>query len=52
MTIELPKVLDDRINGISDAELDFRGWTRDGMRAGYQRRLEADSLRYAANRWG
>jgi hypothetical protein len=42
MTIELPKVLDDRINGISDAELDFRGWTRDGMRAGYQRRLEAD----------
>ena len=42
MMIELPKVLEDRINGIGDAELDFRGWTRDGMRAGYQRRLEAD----------
>ena len=42
MTIELPKVLKDRINGISDAELDFRGWTRDGMRAGYERRLKAD----------
>ena len=42
MTIELPQVLEDRINGISDEELDFRGRTRDGMRAGYQRRLEAD----------
>jgi hypothetical protein len=42
MTIELPKVLEDRINGISDEELEFRGWTRDSMRAGYQRRLKAD----------
>ncbi len=42
MMIELPKVLEDRINGISDEELEFRGWTRDGMRAGYERRLEAD----------
>ncbi len=42
MTIELPKVLEDRINGISDEELEFRGWTRDGMRAGYERRLQAD----------
>lgn len=42
MTIVLPQVLEDRINGISDDELAFRGWTRDGMRAGYERRLEAD----------
>jgi hypothetical protein len=42
MTIELPKVLEDRINGIGDEELEFRGWTRDGMRAGYERRLQAD----------
>jgi hypothetical protein len=42
MTIKLPKVLEDRINGISDEELEFRGWTRDGMRAGYERRLKAD----------
>ncbi len=42
MTIELPKVLEDRINGISDEELEFRGRTRDGMRAGYERRLKAD----------
>ena len=42
MTIELPKVLEDRINGIGDEELEFRGWTRDSMRAGYERRLEAD----------
>ena len=42
MTIELLKVLEDRINGISDDELEFRGWTRDSMRAGYRRRLEAD----------
>jgi len=42
MTIELPKVLEDRISGISADELEFRGWTRDSMRAGYQRRLEAD----------
>ncbi len=42
MTIELPKVLEDRINGISDEELEFRSWTRDDMRAGYERRLEVD----------
>jgi hypothetical protein len=42
MTIQLPDVLEYRINGISDEELEFRGWTRDGMRAGYERRLEAD----------
>ena len=42
MTIELPKVLEDRINGISDDELEFRGWTRDGMRERYMRRFEAD----------
>jgi hypothetical protein len=42
MTIELPKVLEDRINSISDYELEFRGLTKEGMRAGYERRLEAD----------
>ena len=42
MAIKLPRILEDRINGISDEELEFRGWTREGMRAGYERRLEAD----------
>ena len=42
MAIDLPRVLEDRINGISDEELEFRGWTREGMRAGFERRLEAD----------
>lgn len=42
MPMKLPQVLEDRINGISDDELEFRGWTRDSMRAGYERRLEAD----------
>ena len=42
MVMTLPQILEDRINNISDDELEFRGWTRDGMRAGYERRLEAD----------
>lgn len=42
MSMKLPQVLEDRINGINDEELEFRGWTRDSMRAGYERRLEAD----------
>lgn len=42
MSKKLPQVLEDRINGISDDELEFRGWTRNGMRAGYERRLDAD----------
>ena len=42
MAMTLPQILEDRINNISDDELEFRGWTRDGMRAGYERRLEAD----------
>jgi len=42
MKMELPKVLEDRIAGISDEELEFRGWTREGMRAGFERRLAAD----------
>ena len=40
--MKLPQPLEDRINNISDEELEFRGWTRDGMRASYERRLEAD----------
>ena len=42
MVMELPEVLEERISGISDEELEFRGWTREGMRAKYERRLEAD----------
>lgn len=42
MPLKLPQPMEDRINNISDDELTFRGWTRDGMRAGYERRLEAD----------
>lgn len=42
MAMTLPQILEDRISNISDDELEFRGWTRDGMRAGYERRLEAD----------
>lgn len=42
MAMKLPQVLEDRINNISDDELVFRGWTRDGMREGFERRLEAD----------
>jgi hypothetical protein len=42
MNIELPQELEDRIAGISDDELAFRGWTRDGMREGYRKRLADD----------
>ena len=52
MTIKLLKVLEDRINGISDDELEFRGWTRDSMRAGYQRRLEAAGEKHSQAAWG
>lgn len=42
MIRRLPKVLEDRVNAITDDELRFRGWTREGIRAGYLRRLEQD----------
>lgn len=42
MAESLPEKFEDRIRGISDEELAFRGWTREGMREAYHRRLEAD----------
>lgn len=42
MTNTLPEKFEERVRTISDEELAFRGWTRDGMRASYRRRLEAD----------
>jgi hypothetical protein len=42
MTEALPEKFEERVRGISDEELEFRGWTRDGMRMAYRRRLEAD----------
>lgn len=42
MTQELPKIFEDRIARISDDELEFRGLTREGMRARYLERLERD----------
>jgi len=38
----LPKVFADRIASISDEELEFRGLTREGMRARYLDRMERD----------
>lgn len=40
----LPSKIEDRISSISVEELAFRGWTREGMREAYRRRLEKDSL--------
>lgn len=40
--ITLPQEMEDRINAISDEELEFRGWTREGMREGYLKRLHKD----------
>ncbi|MDX1485085.1 MAG: hypothetical protein R3229_11440 [Alphaproteobacteria bacterium] len=42
MSEKLPKVLEDRIAAITDEELEFRGWTRDGMRRRYLDRIERD----------
>jgi hypothetical protein len=39
---ELPKIFEDRIARITDEELEFRGWTREGMRARYLERMERD----------
>ena len=40
--ITLPQEMEDRINAISDEELEFRGWTRESMREGYLKRLRKD----------
>jgi hypothetical protein len=42
MSDPLPSKFEERIRNISDEELAFRGWTREGMRDAYRRRLEAD----------
>lgn len=42
MTMEIPAKVRQRIDTISDDELKFRGWTRDGMRDRFVARLEAD----------
>ena len=42
MAAKLPKVFEDRITSISEEELEFRGWTREGMRARYLDRMERD----------
>lgn len=42
MSEELPSKFEERVRSISDEELVFRGWTRDGMRDAYRRRLDAD----------
>jgi len=42
MEIELPQEMENRIAGISDDELKFRGWTRGGMREGYRKRIADD----------
>ena len=42
MAADLPQVFENRIAAISDEELEFRGWTRKGMRARYLERMERD----------
>ncbi|TDI67803.1 MAG: hypothetical protein E2O90_01705 [Alphaproteobacteria bacterium] len=42
MADKLPKIFEDRIAAIGDEELEFRGWTRDGMRQRYLDRMERD----------
>jgi hypothetical protein len=42
MEIKLPHKMEERIAEITDKELEFRGWTRDGMRERYSKRLADD----------
>ncbi|MDH3240712.1 MAG: hypothetical protein OEO83_08595 [Alphaproteobacteria bacterium] len=42
MADKLPKIFEDRIARITDEELEFRGWTREDMRARYLARMEQD----------
>ncbi len=42
MADQLPKIYEDRIARITDEELEFRGWTREQMRARYLDRMERD----------
>ena len=38
----IPEILEDRIARMSDEELTFRGWTREGIREGFRQRLIED----------
>lgn len=44
MAAKIPKIFEDRIAAISDQELEFRGWTREGMRQRYLDRIDRDKL--------
>jgi hypothetical protein len=38
----IPKILEERITKMSDEELAFRGWTREGVRESFRQRLVED----------
>ena len=42
MSGELPKLIAERLANISDEELEFRGWTRDGFRRRWQDKVARD----------
>ncbi len=42
MPVELPKLIADRLANISDQELEFRGWTREGFRQRWFDKVERD----------
>jgi hypothetical protein len=42
VSLNVPQVIEDRILSISEAELELRGWTREGMRQRYLDRMKRD----------
>ncbi len=42
MAEELPKLIAERLANISDEELEFRGWTREGFRQRWFDKVERD----------
>ena len=42
MPEELPKLIAERLANISDEELEFRGWTREGFRQRWLDKVERD----------
>ena len=42
MALNLPQVIEDRIMSITEAELELRGWTREGMRRRNLDRMKRD----------
>ncbi len=42
MADELPKLIAEMLANISDEELEFRGWTRDGFRQRWSDKVERD----------